>query len=115
MARANEEAEPGSRLLSLISNHSPEQLMSHQFLFPAFPFSFALTLLVYKNSQDFFFSCLCSLSEPPPPPESLLMNQIALRLELQGRQPHLLPAVDGVAAPRSTLALSQCRRVDVYF
>lgn len=76
----------GSRLSSLISNHSPAWLMNHQFLFPFLLFSFVLTLLVYKNSQDFLFLSLLSLSlsEPPPPPESLLMNQIALRLELQG-------------------------------
>lgn len=114
MALANEEAELGEP--ALISHFQPLTSLADEspISLSFFPLLFALTLLVYKNSRDFFF-CLCSLPEPPPPPESLLMNQIALLLELRGRQPHLLLAVDGVAAPRSTLALSQCLRVDVYF
>ena len=89
--------------------------MNHQFLSPTFPFSLPLTLLLYKNSQGFFFFCLCSLPEALRLPEPMLMNQIALRLKLRGKQPHPLLVVDGVAAPGSTLASRQWLRVDVYF
>lgn len=72
--------------------------MNHQFFSLSPSFFTDLTAFIGSQGLFFFFFCLCSLPEPLHLPEPLLMNQIALRLKLRGKQPHPLLVVDGVAA-----------------